>query len=58
MSPYVLMCVCPSVEKANTPVFRKTAIPLEAVKVYTTLGEVIDELRTVYGEWREPPVYW
>ncbi len=31
---------------------------LEAAKNHVTLGEMCDVLRTVYGEYREPPIYW
>jgi methylmalonyl-CoA mutase N-terminal domain/subunit len=30
---------------------------LDAVKSLATLGEIMDTLREVYGEWREPPIY-
>ena len=28
------------------------------VKVDVTMGEVVDELKKPFGEWREPPIYW
>jgi len=31
---------------------------LEAAKVHVSLGEIVDTLRQVFGEWREPPIYW
>jgi len=31
---------------------------LAAVRVHVTLGEIVDTLRRVFGEWREPPIYW
>jgi methylmalonyl-CoA mutase N-terminal domain/subunit len=31
---------------------------LAAVKVDVTLGEIIEELKKPFGEWREPPNYW
>ncbi|MCE9581315.1 MAG: methylmalonyl-CoA mutase family protein [Planctomycetes bacterium] len=31
---------------------------LEAAKAHVTLGEMCDVLQTVYGEYREPPIYW
>jgi methylmalonyl-CoA mutase N-terminal domain/subunit len=31
---------------------------LSAVKEGVTLGEIVDTLRQVFGEWREPPIYW
>ena len=31
---------------------------LEAAKARVTLGEIVDALRQVFGEWREPPIYW
>ncbi|MBI2930618.1 MAG: methylmalonyl-CoA mutase family protein [Planctomycetes bacterium] len=31
---------------------------IEAVKVETTLGEIIEVLKKEFGEWREPPIYW
>ena len=31
---------------------------LEAVKVGATLGEIIETMKTEFGEWREPPTYW
>jgi len=31
---------------------------LAAVKVDVTLGEIVDELKKPFGEWREPPIYW
>jgi len=31
---------------------------LEAAKAHVTLGEMCDVLRTVFGEYREPPIYW
>jgi methylmalonyl-CoA mutase N-terminal domain/subunit len=31
---------------------------LAAVRVHVTLGEIVDTLRLVFGEWREPPIYW
>ncbi len=31
---------------------------LSAVKARVTLGEIIATLRQVFGEWREPPIYW
>lgn len=30
---------------------------LDAVKSLATLGEIMDTLKEVYGEWREPPIY-
>ena len=31
---------------------------LEAAKAHGTLGEIIEVLKTDFGEWREPPIYW
>ena len=31
---------------------------LEAAKAHVTLGEMCDVLQGVYGEYREPPIYW
>jgi len=31
---------------------------LEGVRKGVTLGEVVDTLKTEFGEWREPPIYW
>jgi len=31
---------------------------LAAVRAHVTLGEIVDVLRRVFGEWREPPIYW
>jgi methylmalonyl-CoA mutase N-terminal domain/subunit len=31
---------------------------LAAVKVDVTMGEIVDELKKPFGEWREPPIYW
>jgi methylmalonyl-CoA mutase N-terminal domain/subunit len=31
---------------------------LAAVRAHVTLGEIVDTLRQVFGEWREPPIYW
>jgi len=31
---------------------------LAAVKVDVTLGEIVEELKKPFGEWREPPIYW
>jgi methylmalonyl-CoA mutase N-terminal domain/subunit len=31
---------------------------LSAVKGGVTLGEIVETLREVFGEWREPPIYW
>jgi methylmalonyl-CoA mutase N-terminal domain/subunit len=31
---------------------------LEGVKRGVTLGEVVETLKTEFGEWREPPIYW
>ncbi|HKS15921.1 MAG TPA: methylmalonyl-CoA mutase family protein, partial [Planctomycetota bacterium] len=31
---------------------------LAAVKVDVTLGEIVEELKVPFGEWREPPIYW
>ncbi|MCC6742122.1 MAG: methylmalonyl-CoA mutase family protein [Planctomycetia bacterium] len=31
---------------------------LEAAKNHVTLGEMCEVLRSVYGEYREPPIYW
>jgi methylmalonyl-CoA mutase N-terminal domain/subunit len=31
---------------------------LAAVKARATLGEIVEVLRGVFGEWREPPTYW
>lgn len=31
---------------------------LDAVRCYTTLGEIISVLKEVFGEYREPPVFW
>ncbi|MEK7465968.1 MAG: methylmalonyl-CoA mutase family protein [Planctomycetota bacterium] len=31
---------------------------LEAAKNHVTLGEMCDVLQGVYGEYREPPIYW
>ncbi|NUN49746.1 MAG: methylmalonyl-CoA mutase family protein [Candidatus Brocadiae bacterium] len=31
---------------------------LDAARHHVTLGEMCDVLRTVYGEYREPPTYW
>jgi len=30
---------------------------LNAVKALATLGEIMDTLKEVYGEWREPPIF-
>ncbi len=31
---------------------------LEAARVYATLGEIAGVLKEVFGEYREPPIYW
>ncbi|MBV8881966.1 MAG: methylmalonyl-CoA mutase, partial [Planctomycetaceae bacterium] len=31
---------------------------LEGVRRGVTLGEVVETLKTEFGEWREPPIYW
>jgi methylmalonyl-CoA mutase N-terminal domain/subunit len=31
---------------------------VEAARAHVTLGEMSDALRKVFGEWREPAVYW
>ncbi len=31
---------------------------LAAVKVDVTLGEIVEEMKKPFGEWREPPIYW
>jgi methylmalonyl-CoA mutase N-terminal domain/subunit len=31
---------------------------LEAAKCYTTLGEIINTLKKVFGEYKEPPIFW
>jgi hypothetical protein len=31
---------------------------LEGVRRGVTLGEVCETLKTEFGEWREPPIYW
>jgi methylmalonyl-CoA mutase N-terminal domain/subunit len=31
---------------------------LDAVRCYTTLGETISVLKEVFGEYREPPIFW
>ena len=31
---------------------------LEATRAYATLGEIADVLKEVFGEYREPPIYW
>jgi methylmalonyl-CoA mutase N-terminal domain/subunit len=31
---------------------------LEAVRAYCTLGEIAGVLKEIFGEYREPPIYW
>jgi methylmalonyl-CoA mutase N-terminal domain/subunit len=31
---------------------------VDAVRCYTTLGEIVDVLKKEFGTWREPPIYW
>jgi len=31
---------------------------LASVRSKVTLGEIIEELKKVFGTWREPPIYW
>jgi methylmalonyl-CoA mutase N-terminal domain/subunit len=31
---------------------------LEAVRAYATLGEIAGVLKEIFGEYREPPIYW
>ncbi|KPJ49518.1 methylmalonyl-CoA mutase, partial [candidate division TA06 bacterium DG_26] len=31
---------------------------LNCVKVYVTIGEMVDLLKEEFGEYREPPIFW
>ena len=44
----------------NTAKISKNLMPhiLNAVKCYATEGEIIQVLKTEFGEYREPPIYW
>jgi methylmalonyl-CoA mutase N-terminal domain/subunit len=42
---------CRSTDNVMVPI-------LEATRVYATLGEIAGVLKEVFGEYREPPIYW
>lgn len=43
--------VCKSTDNVMIPI-------LEATRAYATLGEIAGVLKDVFGEYREPPIYW
>jgi len=42
---------CKSTENLMIPI-------LEATRAYATLGEIAGVLKEIFGEYREPPIYW
>jgi methylmalonyl-CoA mutase N-terminal domain/subunit len=46
-----LMDVCRGNDNIMIPI-------LEATRAYATLGEICGVLKDVFGEYREPPIYW
>ena len=43
---------------ASTKAVNLLPFIIDAAKTYATLGEIVDSMKIVFGEWKESPVIW